>query len=292
MELLSFLGLEGLDSRQLILLIVRVGLTLGIGFVIARLVARGVGTAVHKRVNAQQAPLARRLSFYTVMSLVLISALGQLGINLGVLLGAAGILSVAIGFASQTSASNLISGMFLMAERPFMVGDWVEIDNVVGVVLSIDLMAVKLRQFDNSLVRIPNESIIKTRLTNLTYFPIRRIDLDIGIAYKEDMATVRQLLFEVADANPLCLDEPRPQFFYDGYGDSALVFRFCVWTTKESFASLRNELRIQIKNALDREGIEIPFPHLSVYTGSATEPFPVRLVPEQAASPTPGDRKD
>jgi small-conductance mechanosensitive channel len=86
--------------------------------------------------------LAKRLSFYVIVSLVVVSVLGQLGFNLSVLLGAAGILTVAIGFAAQTTASNLINGLFLMAEKPFVVGDWIKVDDVYGVVLSIDLLAV------------------------------------------------------------------------------------------------------------------------------------------------------
>ena len=283
MEWLSLLGLDGLLTTERVLALVRAGATVLIGLVVARLVGRGIARLVSRQASPQQTMLARRLSFYAVMCLVMVSVLGQLGINLGVLLGAAGILTVAIGFASQTSASNLISGLFLMAERPFVVGDWVKIDDVYGIVLSIDLLAVKIRLFDNSLVRIPNETLIKNRLTNITHFPIRRVDLDIGVAYKEDMAKVRTILFDVADRNPQVLDEPRPQFLYDGYGDSALEFRFCVWTTIENFVALRNTIRMEIKDAFDREGIEIPFPHRTLYSGSVTEPFPVRVVSDPRA---------
>ena len=269
---------EELFSTERALSLLQAGLTLILGFAVARLAARGIGRALQKRVNAQQAMLAKRLSFYGVMSLVLISFLGQLGIDLSVLLGAAGILTVAIGFASQTSASNLVSGLFLMAEQPFVVDDWIQIDDVVGVVLGVDLLAVRIRLFDNTLVRIPNETIIKSRLTNLTRFPIRRADIKVGVAYKEDMERVQALLFEIADRNPLVLDDPRPQFFFDGYGDSALDLRLCVWTAKENITDVRNAIRMEIKGVFDREGIEIPFPHRTLYTGSVTEPFPVHVV--------------
>jgi len=269
---------EELFSTERALSLLQAGLTLILGFAVARLAARGIGRALQKRVNAQQAMLAKRLSFYGVMSLVLISFLGQLGIDLSVLLGAAGILTIAIGFASQTSASNLVSGLFLMAEQPFVVDDWIQIDDVVGVVLGVDLLAVRIRLFDNTLVRIPNETIIKSRLTNLTRFPIRRADIKVGVAYKEDMERVQALLFEIADRNPLVLDDPRPQFFFDGYGDSALDLRLCVWTAKENITDVRNAIRMEIKEVFDREGIEIPFPHRTLYTGSVTEPFPVHVV--------------
>ena len=278
MDWTSFLGPEGLFSPERLMAVFRAAGTLVVGLVLARLLARGAAKLVGTRTGTQQTLLAKRLVFYTVATLVVLSALSQLGINLSFLLGAAGVLTVALGFASQTSASNLISGLFLMAERPFGVGDYLRVGEVVGEVLSIDLLSVKLRTFDNSLVRIPNENIIKDQLTNLTFFPIRRIDVMVGVAYKENIERVRAVLFAVADANPECLDEPRPQFYFEGFGDSALMMRFGVWTRKEGFYQLKNTIHIQIKEALDREGIEIPFPHRTLYSGSVTEPFPVSVV--------------
>ena len=123
-----------------------------------------------------------------------VSALRELGFDLSVVLGAAGILSVAIGFASQTSTSNLISGLFLMLERPFSIGDVIKVDSTTGEVISIDLLSVKIRTFDNLFVRSPNESMIKTQVTTLTKFPIRRADLQVGIAFKEDIERVKEIL--------------------------------------------------------------------------------------------------
>jgi len=106
---------------------------------------------------------------------------------MGLLLGAAGILTVAPGFASQTSASNLVSGLFMIAEHPFGVGDTIRLGSIAGEVPSIDLLSVNLRTPDNLYVRIPNETMIKSEITNLTRFPIRRLDLEIGVAYKENL---------------------------------------------------------------------------------------------------------
>jgi small-conductance mechanosensitive channel len=222
--------------------------------------------------------LVNRVVGFVILAVTFLWALHELGLKMGVLLGAAGILTVAVGFASQTSASNIISGFFLMAERPFSVGDLIKIGETTGRVLSVDFLSVKLRTFDNRLVRIPNETMLKTEFANLTRFPIRRVDLNIGVAYKEDVNKVRRILFEVADQNPLCLDEPRPFFFYRGYGDSALQFLFGVWTANENYFEVHTSLYLEIKEAFDRAGIEIPFPHLSLYTGSVTDPMPVKLV--------------
>ncbi|MFN9975907.1 MAG: mechanosensitive ion channel family protein, partial [Phycisphaerae bacterium] len=113
-------------------------------------------------------------------------ALDSLGFDLKVLLGAAGILTVAVGFAAQTSASNLISGLFLMFERPFVVGNSIVIGDLRGEVVAIDMLSTKIRTFTNMMVRIPNETLVKSNIVNLSYFPIRRVDLEVGVAYSSD----------------------------------------------------------------------------------------------------------
>ncbi len=219
----------------------------------------------------------KRAVFYTIFILMFVSALRELGFDLSVVLGAAGILSVAIGFASQTSASNLISGIFLMMERPFSIGDVIKVGETTGEVISIDLLSVKLRTFENLFVRIPNESMIKSQVTTLTRFPIRRADLKIGIAYKEDIEQVREVLNAVANKNNLCLDEPPPLFILLGFGSSSVDIQFSVWAKRENFLALKNTMYQEIKKSFDSLGIEIPFPHISVYAGEASKAMPISL---------------
>jgi small-conductance mechanosensitive channel len=195
-----------------------------------------------------------------------------------VLLGAAGIATVAIGFASQTSASNLISGLFLISERPFVIGEVIRVADTTGEVISIDLLSVKLRTFDNLFVRVPNESLIKAQITNLSRFPIRRYDLQLGVAYKENIGKVRDVLVAVADRNPLCLQEPKPQIIFQGFGDSSVNLQFSVWAARENYLLLRNSMAEEVKEAFDGADIEIPFPHRTLYAGSRTEPLPVAIV--------------
>ncbi|MFC1613774.1 mechanosensitive ion channel family protein [Gemmatimonadota bacterium] len=249
-----------------------------IGLFLARLISSSLVRLLSKHTSAQQAMLIKRISFYLLAGLIVMSSLREMGFQLGVLLGAAGIFTVALGFASQTSASNVISGLFLLAEKPFVVGDIIKVGDTVGVVLAIELVSVKLRTFDNALVRIPNESIVKSQIFNYTHFPIRRIDIEIGVAYKEDIARVREVLMEVADRNPLCLEEPLPLIIFKGYGDSSINLLFCVWGKKENYLPLVNSIKEEVKKAFDEKGIEIPFPHRTLYTGSVTEPFPITIV--------------
>ena len=230
------------------------------------------------RFNEGHIALLRPLISYIVIGVTVLWALRELGLNMSVLLGAAGILTVALGFASQTSASNIISGFFLMAERPFSIGDYITVDQNTGEVLSIDLLSVKIRTYSNQLVRIPNETMLKSNVTNITRFPIRRLDMKLGVAYKEDIERVREICYEVAHKNPMCLEEPAPFFIYKGFGESALEFQFSPWTTRENFWEFTTQMHIEIKRAFDEAGIEIPFPHRTLYTGSVTEPFPVQVM--------------
>ncbi|KGM08021.1 Potassium efflux system KefA protein/Small-conductance mechanosensitive channel [Methylophaga thiooxydans] len=268
----------GKIDSGLVIAIVEALVYLLIGFILARMTSRGIRQWSKSRFDIHQQLLMARIASYLVLLVFVVMGLNAIGFNLGVLIGAAGILSVAIGFASQTSASNIISGLFLVAERPFSVGDLIRVGTTTGEVLSIDLLSVKLRTFDNLFVRIPNETLIKSEVTTLTRFPIRRIDLAIGVAYKEDIKRVRAVLEQVAERNPLCLDEPKPIFVFLGFGESSLDMQFSVWVKREKFIDLKNSIHEEIKEAFDLEGIEIPFPHRSLYTGSVTEPFPIRVI--------------
>jgi len=267
-------------TPERIVSLIRVAVILVVGTIIAKIFCTYLEKVLKKRTSPQQAKTFCKISYYLILTLIAVTALRELGFNLGILLGAAGILTVAAGFASQTSVSNIISGLFLLMDRPFQAGDVIEVGGTVGIVNEIELLSVKLRTFQNALVRIPNEEMIKTQVTNYTYYPIRRIDIEVGVAYKEDIAKVREILLEVADRNPLCLEEPSPLFVYKGYGNSSIDLLLGVWIKKENYLTVVNSIKEEIKAAFDKNGIEIPFPHISVYTGSVTDPFPVKVVNE------------
>lgn len=263
-------------GRAIILLVV--------GFVFARIAQSATNRLLVDRLSRHGTQIAKRVSFYGLLFIFVTMALRQLGFDLSVLLGAAGVLTVALGFASQTAASNLVSGLFLLIERPFEVGQVVRLGSTTGEVISIDWLSTTLRTFDNLAVRIPNESMMKSEITNFSRFPIRRYDLQVGIAYKEDLERVGNLLEQIASHNPLCLEEPKPLVIMQGFGDSSVDIQFSVWGLSSNYLDLRNSIQADIKEAFDREGIEIPFPHRTLYTGSVTDAFPVSVVSSEAAS--------
>lgn len=260
-----------------------------IGWIAAKLAARFFKRAAAFKLSAHHLSLFGRLIFYAVFTLFFATAIHQLGFKISVLLGAAGILTVALGFASQTSASNLISGLFLLGEKPFEVGDVLRVESDTGEVISIDLLSVKLRTPDNLFVRIPNELLIKSKFVNLTKFPIRRIDLTVGVAYHEDLPQVIRLLLDLANNETRCLEEPQPFCTVTNFGSSSIDLQFSVWSRREIFRELKSDLMIAIKSVFDAHGIEIPFPHLSLYSGAKTDPLPIRQVSEQNKPPLPTD---
>jgi len=255
-----------------------------LGLVLASVLGRLVQRVGQDRLSLHQRVMFRRLVFYGIIILFAVVALRESGFQLGVLLGAAGILTVAIGFASQTSASNVISGLFLLAERPFELGNFIEVEGVRGDVVSIDLLSIKLRTLDNLYVRIPNETLIKTRVTNYSRFPIRRLDLPVGVAYGEDLARVTDVLKGLVAANPSCMEEPEPFVILTQFGASSVDLQLSFWVRMEDIRQLRSDMLFAIKAAFDREDIEIPFPHTTLYAGQHSDPIPVSIQGDRDSS--------
>ena len=245
------------------------------GWFLSGLATRTFRRAMAQKLSVHQLAIFGRLLFYSLLALFIVTAIHQLGFRLSVLLGAAGILTVAIGFASQTSASNLISGLFLIGEKAFQVGDVLKVGTDIGEVVSIDLLSVKLKTPDNLFVRIPNESLIKSTVINLTRYPIRRADLVIGVAYREDIKAVSDLLLELAAQEIRVLREPQPFCIVTDFGASSVDLQLSFWCRRELFRELKSHMMMTIKAEFDARDIEIPYPHVSLYSGSRTEPFPV-----------------
>lgn len=239
------------------------------GYLIARLVSMTLTKTFRKRLSAHQAMLLRRLSFYLILFIFLTTAIQELGFHIGVLLSATGILTVAIGIASQTSMSNIVSGVFIIGEKPFRIGDTIKVNDIQGEVISIDFLSVKIRTDDHTMVRIPNETLIKSAIVNHSYFATRRADLNIDFAYKHDLDLVKESLFSVAEQNPFCLKDPKPTFSIQNLGDSSIHAQFSVWGKREDFSQLKNSIQEEIKKILAKKGIEMPIFNRNLYTTSA-----------------------
>lgn len=263
--------------KESTLIIIRnVALIIVIGAIVLQLIAFLVRKSLSKNLHQQTRFLINKVIMYSGVVIIFLMVLRAMDVKITALLGAAGLVGIVIGFASQTSIGNLISGIFLISEKSFEIGDLIRVGDKMGVVYSIDLLSVKLKTLDNLLIRIPNQTMISSEITNVTRFPIRRMDITVGVAYKEDLQKVMEVLKKLATENPLCLDEPEPLILIKDFGDSSIDFLYGLWFEKSNYVKLRNSIITEIKNAFDAEGIEIPFPHISVYTGEATKAFPVK----------------
>ena len=260
---------------------IRIGVILVISLILIHGLAFLVKRSFTYRLSKQSRMIVNRIIVYIGYVVLCMVILNELNFNINALFGAAGVVGIVIGVASQTSIGNIISGFFLVSERSFELGDTVRLGDKMGTVYSVDLLSIKIRTFDNLLIRIPNQTVISTELVNVTRFPIRRMDITVGVAYKEDLAKVFDVLKEVASKNPLYLEEPEPLILLQGFGSSSIDILLGVWFEKSNFREVKNNLIMEIKEAFEKENIEIPFPHISVYSGLDTKDFPIQVKKEQ-----------
>lgn len=229
-----------------------------IGILLARVSRNLVGRWVRKHASLHQTVLVQRLLYYLILSIFMISALDQMGFEMKTLFGVAGVFTVALGFASQIAASNIISGLFIIGEQYFKIGERIEVEGIVGDVLSLDWLSVKLRKLDNSVVRIPNESILKSTVINHSVLPLRRFDLVLRIGFQEDLEKLSARLLEVATAHPQCLKKPAPELIFLEYTDTAFKVQFSTWTKQEDYLDYKSNFAIAVSKKLQEYKVVVP----------------------------------
>jgi len=261
-------------NAEMIEKLIRIGIILIVGIILITIITAAVKKLLPKKLSQQRKMLINRFVSYSAITMLFMVIVSELNINLAAIFGAAGVIGIIIGVASQTSIGNIVSGFFLVSEKSFEIGDLIRIGDKTGTVYSIDLLSIKIKTLDNLLLRIPNQTVISSEVINVTKFPIRRMDIDISVAYKEDLGRVMEVINSVVKRNPLCLDEPDPLITFKAFGDNGIQILLGVWFEKANFLKVKNSLFIDIKSTFEAEGIEIPFPHVSIYAGQATKPFP------------------
>jgi small-conductance mechanosensitive channel len=248
----------------------RVAITVVLGLVLVRLLAVITQRYIMKKSTPQRQMIVRKIISYTGFFLVLMAVLGELGVKLTALLGAAGIVGIAVGFASQTSVSNIISGLFLISEKPFAIGDVLKVGGTTGIIQSIDLLSIKIRTFDNLFVRIPNEKILSSEVTNVTRFPIRRMDILLQVDYGQDLSRIHGILAAIASANPWSLDEPEPVIMFTEFKESGIEVLLGLWFAKTDFMDLKNSIMKDIWSRFTAEGIRFAHPRRTVEVSPRT----------------------
>ena len=197
---------------------------------------------------------------YTVLIIGLVSALDSVGVNTGALLTSLGIVGVTIGFAARDSLSNFISGIIIFIDRPFVIGDLVEIEDKYGRVSEITLRSTRVVTADGRMLAVPNTEIVNKTVASYTNFPNLRLDIPVTIAVDEDIEKTRQLLLGLVNDDPEYLKEPAPRVIVTALNDYNIALELQAWLKDErQHVDKRSELREKVFEVLNRAGVDMPF---------------------------------
>jgi small-conductance mechanosensitive channel len=218
---------------------------------------------------------------YSILIIVFISVLPLIGFNPSTLLLAGGVTGIILGFASQSIVGNLVSGFFLMVERPIKIGDQVQINDVSGYVIDIRIISTLIRTFDGLLVRIPNQQVFTTNITNIVGHPVRRFEYTIRIRYSDDANAAIKLIKDLIDKEPFALLNPSTSVFVSDLGDSSVIISVRIWAPVNEMFGIKTRLLWNIKQTLEENGIEIPLPERIVRIQTDVKNIPEELLPEK-----------
>jgi len=243
---------------------------LAVGIIISSIIiAKGTSMLLKKylrdKFDKDRLGILLKGSYYGIIALAVILSLPILGIDTSGFLVAGGITGIVIGFASQNIVGNLISGLFIMAERPIKIGSQVEIDQITGFVEDIGIMSTVLRNFDGLYVRIPNEKVFTNNIINRGINVARRVERTIGIRYSDDINKAIGIIYGVIEDHPFILKKPNSDIYIDEIKDGSVNIMIRVWTPSELWYTTKRELLLEVKNALEKEGILVSIPYRVVW---------------------------
>ncbi|MCQ1534883.1 mechanosensitive ion channel family protein [Methanosarcina sp. KYL-1] len=235
-------------------------LVLALSVIAARIITIYLRRSLQDKVSKDVLEAVIKLLYYGTLGVVFISILPLIGLDPSGLLLAGGVAGIVIGFASQNIVGNLVSGFFLMIERPIKIGDQVEVNGISGYVSDIRIISTLVRTYDGLLVRIPNEQVFTTNITNLVGHPVRRFEYTVGIRYSDDADAAIWIIKDLIDKEPFALQSPSPSVFVNELGDSSVNIVVRVWAPVSEWFGLKTRLLWNIKKTLEENGIEVPFP--------------------------------
>lgn len=226
--------------------------------------------------------LATSISTTVFVLIGLFMALSVLNLNQAVtsLLAGAGLIGLAVGLAFQEPIINTISGILMTFKKTYRAGDLVETNDILGTIQRIDLRNTYIQQLSGELVVIPNKSVIQNPLKNITVSGERRVDINCGISYSDDLEEVKEVAIQ-AIKDDVIFDQDRDvQFYYEGFGDSSINFTLRFWlsmTRQPDFLQAKSDAIIALKKAFDQEAITIPFPIRTLDIGERESDALVKL---------------
>ena len=262
-----------MDVDQIVEMLISYGINLlgALVFLLVGLKVSGmIAGAVEERMQRTEMevllqPFLVSLLRVSLQVLVVISVASMLGIAMTSFIVVLGAASFAVGLALQGSLANFAGGTLILLLKPFKVGDYIESAGYAGTVKEIQIFYTLLDTFDNNRVVVPNAVLSNSSTVNYSVNPIRRLDFALEVSYQDSIEKVKRTLHEVVNHQSKILEDPPHQVLLGDFSDSAVVFYLRVWCRNEDYWPLNFEMREQVKNAFDDEGITIPFPQREVH---------------------------
>lgn len=225
----------------------------------SRLVRRGLE---RRKTDPEVSILLAKITRWAVIVLGTMAALQQVEFDVTAFLTGLGIVGFTIGFALQDVSKNFVAGLLLLIQQPFDVGDSIRVTDFAGTVMAIDLRATEIHTFDGQVVLIPNADVFTNPITNFTRATKRRVEIQVGVAYGSDLAEVTRLALEAVSSVPGLLMDPEPVVHFQGFGASSIDLTVFYWidTGQTDLFTAKDIGLQQLKQSIERAGIEIPYP--------------------------------
>lgn len=234
----------------------------------------------------------KRIVFFTILLLVVVTALSLLGIPLTAFAFATGAVAIGVGFGAQNIINNFISGWILMAERPIRIDDYIEIDNWQGTVERVGNRSTRIRRTDGVHLLVPNSQLLERTVVNWTLVDKEiRTTVRVGVEYGSPVHRVAELIMEAISEQPLVKSQPKPNVVFEDFGDNALMFDAYIWcdvTGERILRKIRSDIRFRITDLFAENGIVVAFPQRDVHL-DAKKPLDIRITP---ARPADSDKDD
>jgi small conductance mechanosensitive channel len=244
-------------------------------FYVGRLVVKILTRGIRKVMEAQDVDktlvsFVSNLASMVLLTVVIIAAVGALGVQTTSFIAILGAAGLAIGLALQGSLSNFAAGVLIVLFRPYKVGDWIEAAGISGSVEEVQILTTILKTGDNKQVIVPNSQIMDSIITNYSANDRRRVDMVIGVSYDDDLDKVRSTLEELVAADERILDDPACTIAVSELADSSVNFVVRPWVSTSDYWGVKFDLTEAIKKRFDKDGISFPFPQQDVHLYQAS----------------------
>ena len=237
-----------------------------VGKFIVRILVKALASVMQKQeVDKTLESFICNLVRTVLMVVVIIAAIGAIGIQTTSFIAIFGAAGLAVGLALQGSLSNFASGVLIVLFRPYKVGDWIEAAGISGAVEQVQILTTILKTGDNKQIIVPNSQIMDSIITNYSANDTRRVDMVVGVSYDDDIDKVRKTLEELIAADERILPEPAPTITVSALADSSVNFNVRPWVNSADYWGVMFDMTEAIKKRFDKDGISFPFPQQDVH---------------------------